>query len=128
VYDCNRKMKKYKNIFVLLISVLLISGLRVSAQTPQDSAAERARTQKTDPNTDQASPGATQGTRAMLQDTGGKSGVSGQEKKNDTARNGQESNTRSYDYYRQDKYVMWGIIILVLLVTVALIRRYNRER
>jgi hypothetical protein len=121
------RMKKYKNILFVLLSVLILSGLPAMAQTPQDSAAERARSQ-TNPAADQASPGSTQDNRVMLQDTGGKSGVSGQAKMKDTATNGRQTNPSAVNYNSKNKFVTWGIVILIVLIVVAVVTRYNKNR
>lgn len=111
----------------ILLLVLLLGSAPALGQTPQDSAAERARAQSGSAAADQASPGATQETRKMLQDTGGKSGVSGLAKA-DTNKNAEKNNNNANSFAKRNSNVIWGIVIVAGIVFLGLIRRnYNNK-
>lgn len=115
-------MKNFEKMVKILLLVLLLGSAPAWGQTPQDSAAERARSQSESGTADQASPGATQGTRKMLQDTGGKSGVSGIGKADADKAAGQ-NHDKTDNFSTRNHNVVWGIVIVTGIVLVGLMRR-----
>ncbi|SDE97561.1 hypothetical protein SAMN05216464_111145 [Mucilaginibacter pineti] len=118
-------MNKLKNLLLLLICICFMNCTPALAQTSKDSAKERTNSQKKgSPGDDQAADLNGRGEKKMLEDTGGKSGTQGigKDDRNKTER--KEASQTADAPGSRDRYVIWGIVLLVAFVLAGLVIRY----
>jgi hypothetical protein len=121
-------IRKTLKIILAVIYCLWTSCTPALAQTPRDSAAERSRAQKnSSPTDDQNSPGASPGSRVMLQDTGGKSGTQGIGREEREKANIVSGNSLSNLNNTSNFGMLWGVPLLIVMFSMAAIIR-NRDK